>query len=200
MRLSAICSIQSGLSLRTGLDVSDKGILAVQPSDLGDDGQLSGVPKARIASAGVLHRHAIGTGDVLFKSRGVRHSAWAVSPELEEPAVALMPLFVLRPLANVVDPVYLAWVLNQPPAERHFSQGATGTTVRTVNKPILESLEVALPSLETQRHIGALVLCAAEERNLLLRISKRRSDLLNRQLADLVQNSTQSHSGERPKK
>lgn len=192
-----MCTVQSGLSLRTGLEISDEGVLAVQSGDL-EPGRLLDPPTARIASNGIAQRHLIGLGDVLFKSRGVRHGAWAVSVELKEPAVAIMPLFVLRPLADVVDAGYLAWFLNQQPAEQHFAQGATGTTVRIVNKPILESLEVTLPPLETQRKIGSLALCAATERNLIERISGRRYELLNRQLADLVNNFAHSHMNERP--
>lgn len=54
--------------------------------------------------------------DVVFHSRGEQNTATVLDERLREPALAALPLMVLRPNRNVVSPEYLAWAINQSPA------------------------------------------------------------------------------------
>src|ERR1043166_2087053 len=58
-------------------------------------------------------------GDVLFMSRGTQNRAWVVA-EVPDSTIAPVSFYILRP-GDRLDGGYLAWYLNQAPA-----QGAIG--------------------------------------------------------------------------
>jgi len=189
MKLSELCSVQSGLTLRNGLGPPTvSGMLVVQPSDITDEGELAIGRSSRMANTDIRAHHLIQPGDVLFKSRGAHNSAWSSGEGIDEPAVALMPLFVLRPTSSALDANYLAWFINQLPAQQQLAQGATGTTVRTINKPVLMDLEVKLPPLRVQRKIAELAALDRIERNLVDRLANLRHQVISLRLNELSQN------------
>jgi hypothetical protein len=104
--------------------------------------------------------------DVVFRSRGERNTASALDERLKEPALAVLPLIVLRPNRDVVTPEYLAWAINQPPAQRHFDVAARGTNIRMIPRSSLDDLELDVPDIETQRRIVAVDALAEREREL----------------------------------
>jgi restriction endonuclease S subunit len=73
---------------------------------------------------------------------------------------------VLRPKRDVVTPEYLAWVINQPPAQRHFDVAARGTNIRMIPRSSLDDLELDVPDIETQEKIVAVNALAEREREL----------------------------------
>ena len=89
-------------------------------------------------------------GDILFASRGARTFAHLVDTP-PDGAVGSSLFFLVRPLSGLIVPGYLAWFINQPPAQRYFVQKASGVAVRSVTKNALGSLQVPLPSIERQR-------------------------------------------------
>ena len=101
-------------------------------------------------------RYLVQAGDVIFRPRGDRNTAAILDARFREPAVVLIPLFILRPKRHTVLPEFLAWAINQPPAQRHFDRVARGTNMRMVLRPGLENLEIDLPAREDQRRIVAI--------------------------------------------
>ncbi len=182
MRLGEICSVHSGLTLRGRLTPSATGALAIQQGDVADEGPLDSRVLVRIDAP--MGRYATGPGDVLFRSRGKQTQAWVVPESLLEPAIAVMPLFILRPRGDGVDPQYLAWVLNQPEAQRYFRQSSQGQTIQMISKPVLEAAPLVLPSLDRQRQIAAAALLASRQESLECLLLRRRYELLSLRLAD----------------
>ena len=131
-------------------------------------------------------RYLVQAGDVIFRPRGDRNTAAILDARFREPAVVLIPLFILRPKRHTVLPEFLAWAINQPPAQRHFDRVARGTNMRMVLRPGLENLEIDLPAREDQRRIVAIDALAQRERALTVRAAEMREQLVTRTLGGLA--------------
>lgn len=93
--------------------------------------------------------------DVLFAARGNRNVAILIDA-VPGRAVCAPQFFLLRVKDDRVLPAYLAWYLNQLPAQRYFAQSAEGTLVTSIRRAVLEALPVPLPSFERQQLIAKL--------------------------------------------
>lgn len=162
--LKDVCEVRSGYTPRGRLEAVEAGILAIQQSELSVEGTVDLDAAIRVDPS--LSKYALRHGDVLFRSRGQHNTCWVVPENLGEPVIAIMPLFILRPSNNTVDPHYLAWILNQAEAQRHIQMGARGTKIQMVSKPVLESTPLVLPPLARQRAITSLADLASRERAL----------------------------------
>lgn len=185
MKVIEACLGRSGLTLRSGLEAVPDGVFAFQPGDFDERGELVEEP-ARIATGLVSARHLLTVGDVLFKSRGTKNTAWAVTPEFQGRAVAIMPLFVLHPLESLLEPEYLSWALNQDRAQKQFAAGATGTTVRAINMPVLLGVDIPIPDQRTQQRIGKLAAARSRELTLNGRLMELKGQVLQHKLDDVL--------------
>jgi hypothetical protein len=190
MLLGDVCTIHSGLALRTRLARQSAGILAVQPGDLSPAGDYEPRSQLRVESSDLSSHHLAGPGDVLFRSRGPFWSAWAIT-DVDEPLVAIAPLFILRATSDI-DPGFLAWHLGRPAAQRYFAAEAMGSGVRMIVKPVLAALPIELPPIAVQRDIATLGALAIREERLLTRLASLGHDITAAQLDGAVRNSTLS--------
>jgi hypothetical protein len=142
------------------------GVLAIQLRDISPDGLLDPERLTRVQLEDLADRYFVRAGDVVFRSRGERNTASALDGRLQEPALAVLPLMVLRPKRYVVTPAYLAWAINQPPAQRHFGIAARGTNIRMIPRSSLDDLELDVPDIATQEKIVAVDALAEREREL----------------------------------
>jgi hypothetical protein len=190
MLLVDVARISSGLTVRERLDASTNGVLAIQMADLSIGSDLNVRGMARIRSP--HPRYLVSRGDVLLRSRGHATIAWAIPDELPEPAVAVLPLFIIRPRTDIYDPDFLAWWLNQPEAQTHLRRAAQGQSIQMVSKAALESAPLQLPPLAQQRLIADAAHVAARESELMHRLAECQHTLRQAQLT-AVALSAQSH-------
>lgn len=177
-RLAAICDIQSGYTARSGLKPSpDGGVPIIQLRDLRGEDDFDPASATRYPLGPSFERYWAGPGDLLFRSRGDRNTAVVVAPESKTAAVAVLPLIVLRPNRDMVEPRYLAWFINQAATQRYFDSCAHGTALRMIPKACLDSLEVELPDLETQRRIIEIDSLARREHALALQLADKKLEL-----------------------
>ncbi len=108
-------------------------------------------------------------GDVLFMSRGTQNRAWVVA-EVPDPTIAPVSFYILRP-GESLDGGYLAWYLNQAPAQGAIGQLRTGAGTPLVQRDAFQSLNVVLPPLDVQREIATLGVLLARERDLRQRLA-----------------------------
>lgn len=187
MRLHDACTIHSGFTARGKLEsVELGGVPIIQLRDITAEGVVDPGCLARAPLEGVADRYLVQAGDVLFRSRGERTTACALDDRFVEPAVAVLPLFVLRPKRDVVLPEYLAWAINQPAAQRHFDAAAYGTNIRMVPRSSLDELDIDIPDLATQRKIVAIDALAERERELSILAAEGRRRLTAMILADRI--------------
>jgi len=182
MRLGDICSIHSGYTLRGRLEPTATGVLVIQQGDFDANGtlDLGTLTRAEVPDG----RYELKAGDVLFRSRGQRTLACVVPGALTEPAIAVMPIFIIRPTNDDIDPRYLAWTLNQHDAQLHFRQSSQGQTIQMISKRVLEDTPIVLPPLSKQRQIAMIADLSAQQETLERRLTDRRYTLLSLQLAD----------------
>nr|BFE44093.1 hypothetical protein GCM10017547_19860 [Pseudarthrobacter oxydans] len=178
--LSDVARVSSGLTVRERLDASTEGVLAIQMGDLAEGNELEVRYMARVQTP--HPRYLVSRGDVLLRSRGNATIAWAVPGNLPEPAVAIQPLFIIRPSAPVYDPDFLAWWLNQSDAQMHLRRAAQGQSIQMVSKATLETVPLQLPPLAQQRLIADAAHLAAREAELMHRLAERQHTLRKAQL------------------
>lgn len=103
-------------------------------------------------------------GDILFAARGARNFAVCLG-EVPAPAVASQYFFLLRVRdLGTLMPEFLAWQINQAPAQRYLRKNAEGTDQLNIRRAILEALQVAVPPLARQRQLVELAETAQRER------------------------------------
>ena len=185
MRIGDACLILTGYTSRVRLLSAEQGgSLALQMGDVSPDGHVEPDRLTRVAFDVLPERYLVGRGDVIFRSRGKPNIAVALDDRFVERAVAVLPLFVLRPKPEILLPEYLAWVINQPASQRHFDRVARGTTMRMVPRSGLEILEISVPSIETQRRIVAIDALAERERTLAILAADKRRTITGKILYD----------------
>jgi hypothetical protein len=193
--LSSICEVQSGYTARGRLEpVLAGGVPAIQLRDLKGEDPFDPSVAALYQLDQSFDRYWAKAGDVLFRSRGDRNTAVVIAPESAGAAIAVLPLIVLRPNRDVVDPRYLAWAINHPPAQRHFDKCALGTSMRMIPKAALDDLEVELPDLGTQKLIVELDALARHEHELAYELADKKLELMGFALLQQAQRA-QSLSG-----
>lgn len=180
MQVSDLSTIHTGYTTRSRLEtVNHGGLLAIQLGDLSPDGHVNPERLTRVRLGDLPAKYLVSAGDVVFRSRGERNTAFALDSRFREPALAVLPLFVLRPKVDIVLPEYLAWAMNQPPAQRHFDSFARGTGLRMVPRSSLDALDIDVPDLETQHKIVAIDALAAREYALSVLAADKRRQLIS---------------------
>ena len=86
---------------------------------------------------------------VILAGKGNRHFAWAYRADAG-PCIASSLFYVLTVRTEVVDPRYLALVLNTASCGRALSAVAKGATVPVIPKRELMSLSVRVPTMPEQ--------------------------------------------------
>jgi hypothetical protein len=166
----------------------------IQLGDISAEGEVDFHKLTRIHQEDILERHLVRAGDVVFRSRGDRNTAVALGESFAEPALAVLPLMILRPNPAVVLPQYLAWAINQPLAQKHFDFTSYGTKMRMVPRAALEALEIDVPDLATQHQILAIDALAEHERSLAIRVAEKR-----RRLTTVILGNLASDTGSAPR-
>lgn len=83
--------------------------------------------------------------------------------------------FVIRIAVGSLLPKFLAWQINQQPAQDYFAAGATGSHILNLKRKVVEDLPIAIPSRWEQQRIIDLDAVARTERSLLSRLIENRS-------------------------
>jgi hypothetical protein len=124
-------------------------------------------------------------GDVIFTTRGTRNHAVALD-HVPEPTVCTPQLFVIRVNdPSVLSPRFLAWQINQRPAQEYFQREATGSYILNIRREVIEGLPVAVPSLARQRAIMGLADAANRECAALARLIENRNQQIEAIAMDL---------------
>lgn len=174
--------IRTGYQVRQGLKPDPAGThLVIQTKDIdGDnDHRLIVDNLDRITPEHVTSSQIVNNGDVLFLSRGKRRFATLVEglPILPH-TIALSYFFILRPVPDIVNPVFLAWVINETETQEELARAASGTTVPFVTKQAFSALKIEVPPLEQQAPIARLYQLACRERLLIRKLERQRSEYL----------------------
>jgi hypothetical protein len=128
----------------------------------------------------------LAVGDVIFATRGRRNFALALE-NIPGPAVCSPHFFVLKSREpQQLLPAFLAWQINQRPAQDYLQQAATGSHILNITRAAIESLPLAIPPVEVQRAILELADAARRERDLFNALIANRQNQLDAVAAHLL--------------
>lgn len=178
--LCDVAEVRLGFQARGALQFDPKGEWClVQIKDIEGRRQLRIDNLSRLQLDGsAAGRYRVSEGDVLFLSRGRHNFAIAIA-DAPSKTMAAGYFFIVRPQPTLVLPEYLAWYINQPPAQEFLhSKARRGSHMPIVTKAAFEELPVVLPPLATQRTIVKLNALAQQEQHLLAEIQCHRATLL----------------------
>lgn len=155
----------------------------------------------RVTPKGDAARYSLRPGDLLFVSRGTTNIAVPLTEQTVRPfpdhwddLIPAYTFYILRPDLNRVLPEYLAWFINQPPAQAYLTQQSRGTLVKLMPKSLFEELEVPIPPLAVQRQVMEIEDLRAYEEGLLKRLIAARQRLVQQACLSAIETESNHQS------
>lgn len=177
-QLDTLCLINTGASFRGRIIDEPAGTCrVVQLRDVDwDAGRIVWQGLDRVNGIEPRSHHLLRAGDVLFAAKGQTNGAVLVTEDGR--AVATSSFFVIRARRPDVLGTYVAWYINTASAQVQLQKCARGTSLRSISKSCLGSLDLPLPPVETQHRIARAAQLAAEERELSSALLAKRGVLI----------------------
>jgi restriction endonuclease S subunit len=184
--LRDLVTIRSGRLFRGKIEPDPTGhYQVIQIGDIDVERKLSYQDLTRISLRDIKPSQLVQKGDVLFISRGMRKHAVAITEELDN-VITTSQIFILRPYERLL-PEYLAWYLNQLPAQRYLEEHSSGTNVSLINMEAFGKLPVRTPKLDIQEKIVQIYELSVRERELTELILQKRCALIEMSLLAAIE-------------
>jgi restriction endonuclease S subunit len=171
--LKDITRIQTGVYAKAD---SQGEVTYLQAQYFNEAGEIDSKPHPDLRLGRKLTKHLLKSGDVLFAAKGNRNFAAIYEAKLGL-AVASSTFFVIRlneDFRKKVRNDFLAWFLNQPQSQQYLKSKAIGTSLPSISKPVLESLEIAVPTIAIQKAILKIYELQKKEKQLKQQIEELR--------------------------
>jgi hypothetical protein len=184
--LSAVARASAGYPLRGAADALPAGDVAViQMGNVNPDTGVDWASTRRVALPSKREVAFLSRADVIFTTRGARNFAFALE-DVPGPAVCSPHFFVLRVSSlDLLTPKFLAWQINQRPAQEYFQREATGSYILNIRREVIENLALAVPPLALQHAITGFDATASAECTLLKNIIANRNQQMEAIALDL---------------
>lgn len=193
--LEDLAEVRSGYSFRSRIEEDPEGDLVVfQIRSLVQRGTVQAKDGMRLYFPDANPSLLLRRGDVLFAARGTRNVAAVIDFDPDR-AIASGQLLWMRPKSETIEPAYLAWWLNQQPAQQFFDRNKRGTRMPIITRKALLELPVALPSREVQRQFVELEQLHRREQALDTRLSEKRNQLYEAQVQAAMQDNFTGRTG-----
>ena len=190
-RLVEVASISAGYPFRGKIEKLPDGDVAViqmrnADPELGIDwNALSRVELPRFNEKALLQ-----PGDIILSTRGGRNYAYCIGRERGQ-LVCSPHFFVIRLKRGNVLPEFLAWQMNQTPAQNYFAAGATGSHILNLKRAVVERLPIKFPLYERQCSIVDLAKAIRAERRIFHQLIENRTNEMNAIVHDIFGNTPQ---------
>jgi hypothetical protein len=180
MELKKIAKIQSGFISRGKIDPRDDGTcLLLQAKDVDAD-HLSYRTDALVRFMPRVSGKDwfLKTGDILFMARGARNFSVLID-KLPDSVLATACFFVVRISNSEILPEYLCWYLNQSPVEEYLKRfSGRGVHMPVVRRTVLESIDIPLPPIKTQKQVSEMTMLLQKEQYLYKKLAEKRKSLM----------------------
>lgn len=187
MTVSAIASISAGFPLRGSVNALASGEVAiVQMRNIASGSSVMWDATNKVELPTKRKHDWLQEGDVIFAARGAKNYAVALY-DVPNRSVCSPHFFVLRAKTGC-NPEFLAWQINQKPAQEYFKRSATGSHIMNIRREVIEKLRIALPSLTRQRAIVQFARASIAERRALEGLIRNRKYEIEAIAVDLFQN------------
>lgn len=178
--------VRPGFPFRGAIDALAPGDVGVIQMRNVEEGIVDWSKLARVTLPTKRAPDLLEVGDVIFATRGRRNFA-VVLEQIPGPAVCSPHFFVLRSRdPQRLLPAFLAWQINQRPAQDYLQQAATGSHILNITRAAIESLPLSIPPAAVQRTIVELADAARRERDLFSALIANRQDQLSAVAACLL--------------
>ena len=182
MILKELAIIQTGIFAKP---MSKGTLVYLQSKHFDDFGQLITVLRPELNETGVSEKHLLKNGDVLFSAKGSKNFA-TVFEQHNHPAVASTSFFVIRIQNQVILPHYLAWVLNNSSTQALIKGKATGTSILSISKQVLENLKISVPNVEIQHIVLEISKLRDKEKSLKREIEELKDAYLHYKISKVI--------------
>jgi len=179
-KITEIADVQIGYQFRKKIEPADDGTnRVIQIRDFDENHTLNREGLSRVRIDKSTEQYLIHQGDVLFLSRGHRNWAAPIIDELQN-TVAVGHFFVIKVRNEIILPEYLAWYINQSPAQEYLHNIARrGTHMPLVTLSAFKGLPVDVPDMAIQYKIVGLSRLIEKEKKLLAELQGKRLLLIN---------------------
>lgn len=180
--LKHIASIQTGVFAKP---IAKGEIVYLQAKHFDENGQIIGLLHPNLNAIGIMEKHFLRQGDVLFAAKGTKNfAAWYESSNML--AVASTSFFVIRlPKINIL-PEYLAWFLNHPNTQLLLKGKARGTSIASISKSVLAELEIPVPKIQLQKLILKIYHLRKTEKELKQQIETLKEKQIQQQIINAL--------------
>ncbi len=182
IKIQDIARLQTGLFAKP---LANGEVVYLQSKHFDDQGNLLAILHPDLLLEDISEKHMLCAGDVLFAAKGTKNFA-TVFENHNEPSVASTSFFVIRPTDKKLLPQYLAWVLNSPTTQILLKGQAIGTSIPSISKQVLENLEIAIPSIDTQKAILQITKLRNKEKSLKQKIETLREKQIQQQIFNAI--------------
>jgi len=162
----------------------------LQAKHFDEDGYLKYTLNPDLKVTPSNEKHLLQAGDILFAAKGNKNFA-ALYEIHNQPCIASTSFFVIRLANSTILPEYLVLFLNHPETQKILKAQAIGTSMASISKSVLESLEIILPDLQTQNAILQISNLRKREKGLKQRMESLREQQIQQQILNLLTGKTQ---------
>jgi restriction endonuclease S subunit len=139
--------------IKTGIFAKPAGsgeVVYLQVRDFDETGHLKAELHPNLPEVDISPKHFLKQGDVLFAAKGSKNFATVFhSPALH--TVASTSFFIIRLKEKTLLPDFLAWFLNSMPTQTLLKSQAIGSSIPSISKQVLASLDVPMPDKRSQQ-------------------------------------------------
>ncbi|RFF38687.1 restriction endonuclease subunit S [Xanthomonas nasturtii] len=163
--LSELADTRMGYPFRGAIpEVADGSVRVIQTRDVTRTGLCAYNTLVATEVEGRKEPDWLQDQDIVFIARGAH--TFAALAQAPPPRTLCSPhIYVIRVKApHRLLPAFLAWQLNQAPAQRYLRQSAEGSNQLSIRRAVLDSTLIRLPPLQVQRAAIAIDQAAQAER------------------------------------
>lgn len=176
--LKAIANVSLGHPFRGKIEPDERGNgNVIQFKNIAEDGSLLWHDVLRTQVKSRLEVNWLQPGDIILPNRGTRIRATCLV-DLPDSTVTTPHFYNIRVCDPCIDPLFLAWQINQKPTQRYFEKTAEGSRQLSLRKSIVEDIEIVIPSFAEQRSIMNIYAAAQKEKEIYAELLRNRTSLL----------------------
>lgn len=177
-RLTEVAQIHSGYPFRRAIEPEPDGKFAViQMRDLNGYTKVNYENLALVNGIEPKPHHLIQQNDILLIAKGVHNFAAHIDKTVHQ-TVAAANFLVIRNNSHEILPAYLAWFVNQEPAQTFLRDRAKGSYIPSISKGALSELSVPVPPLAVQKKIVRTHQLLELEGELISKIQSKRAKMI----------------------
>ncbi len=176
--LGDISEIQVGYQSREGIHPQINGNhFLLQTRDFDNHHQINWSNLIKFTPSGFGAKSEVRKGDVLFLAKGQDNYAIFINFERDN-ILAGNSFYIIRTNPETVLPDFLAWWINQTPAQEYIRLNRSGSSLPFLSVASLSNLEVPIPDTKIQQKICKLETLRRKESDLLIRYLTKKYALI----------------------